>query len=205
MKAEEVKYIDDLSYDELVKVFENLDSGIIDDITDYIEDRVYEEMSDEFLIGAPSSVDCEYFGRGEHFTIEDADKAFIDWVDKVYNTYGGWMISEDIRSRCHTAHEMYEELEPYFDDEEAYKEYQDLLYEIGRDIMDNMRAEFESAWDEETQLDYFSQEPSEFVGDKWNVDTNTWRLFDDDEYFDLVEDDEDEDYKGLEQLELPTI
>lgn len=194
------KWINDLTFDE-VKEFLSHNQDIDGEVFNRALDNAYFWVGD-YLYGAPrESVDYEYFGRGEHFTVKDATTAFMDWIDRVQRNYE-WLKS-DTYEKCKQAHEFW--LYDYDIGElsdEQQSEYETLLEEIGDEIFALMKSEYWAAFEDDNRAETFMQSTEDFFDedpDEIYVDTDTW------DWYVADFDDETLDSELNEQLELPTI
>lgn len=192
------KWVKDLTYDEIRELIEN-DSYLKDRVLNRTLDDAYYWVG-EYLEGVPrTAVDFEYFGRGEHFTVEDATDEFMEWVDDVQRDYD-WL-DDETYSMCKRANELWRKI--YYDEDvtdEDEIEYEKLLEDIGYNIFSQMKYEYDAAFDHEVWVEAFNSYVDEFIDDVDNsyVDTETWEIHN-------INDEESEnlDYDLDEQLELP--
>lgn len=203
------KWVRDLTFQDWVDFIKH-NSYVSEYALDKALDNAYFWVG-EYLNGSPRTVDYEYFGRGEHFTVNQADQSFIDWIDEVQNAYE-WL-DEETYDKCKRAYELWKRADNAFADDEdltdeEWEEYSNLLDEISDEIFHLMKSEYDSAFDDEVQADILmnDSELEDGLFDDYEntyVDTNTWE-------FHNIEDEEDEDAARLdydldEQLELPTL
>lgn len=190
------KYANDLTYKELDELVKH-NSDIEEKAADRAMDDVYFWLED-YLHGAPRSVDYRYFGRDEYFEVSEADTEFMNWVDNIQRTFE-WL-NDDIYEKCKKAHELWRKT--YYGDatDEEYEEYEGLKEEIGSDIFELMKADYWWALDSKNYAEIIATYPDWFFEEGDWVDTDTWEIHNIDD-----EESENLDSELNEQLELPML